>query len=890
MTAHICLSAFPLQASDVDLASLVQLLALADEISLDTTSVRAGQQRRAALQEALQVQEALMQAVQAADAATTRTLVSRARNLTVQTPDLKETVEAAERALVDLERADAERAAAAATAAVAAAHGERTVQAVQAPGLQPLHVSTRPTLPTPPLATERAGEWVAVAEGSRALPCLPLADRVQMLQGGSSLIKVAPAADRWKERDLPRVAKAGRGDGRLDHGIPAARSAQGGFGRLPGLAAAHLCLAMHPHLPCSRAVVPKFIATRANAFTAQVADSKLTRHRFSMKLVQLTSDQRRIVWDDGKKSVELAQVMRISIGHETLTLKRLYASPGGRLSSGGSSAVPDAVSSYHWFSLHTASRSFDFGASKECGSDENETVVLWVLTLQQLIAPRLEPGAVGGSCLALSNAQYQWQRYDAPSKEWPCLICTFNNPPGSPQCHACAAHRPAVTICPCLTPMLQPLVAIGKTLGVPAFADEHAAHLLWFLVQAIEAPLPPPFAWAIRAPAADPTTPHLVMTTTSTPALEDAGHPYLVELRRRAMALLSQLHANGGVPDFSGAFQPPRFVAPLDSPHSSSADGSSYCDTVRDSDLGSWRQPVGERPEGLSQREFEEALAAAALHESQQHQQHQQRQQQQSAPLEEERPGLLDAADVFRHCMAGSVVEVERFLVQGGHADTVYKSAYGWDVGPDWTFTKPADGMTVLNYLATWSDIIGDAAPEIGRLLLRHGAALERDDAQDQWFTPLHNAVANGAAALAAVMLDFQPAAIHMTTGTGQQPLHVLALCQPGQELLTTLEVLLQRRRDASGKTYAADLSFAEPFYGHTALHLHAKEGNAEVCVRLLEAGAPAALNNEAGRTALQEAMADLDQLVREDEPGTIQRRSRLKQTADIMEIAVIAS
>ena len=27
--------------------------------------------------------------------------------------------------------------------------------------------------------------------------------------------------------------------------------------------------------------------------------------------------------------------------------------------------------------------------------------------------------------------------------------------------------------------------------------------------------------------------------------------------------------------------------------------------------------------------------------------------------------------------------------------------------GPDWGFTKPTDGITVLNYVATWTDVIG---------------------------------------------------------------------------------------------------------------------------------------------------------------------------------------
>ena len=70
----------------------------------------------------------------------------------------------------------------------------------------------------------------------------------------------------------------------------------------------------------------------------------------------------------------------------------------------------------------------------------------------------------------------------------------------------------------------------------------------------------------------------------------------------------------------------------------------------------------------------------------------------------------LDAADIFRHCMSGAVGEVRNILTQGGYADTVYKNAYLWDVGPDWQFTRPADGTTVLNYVATWTDVIEPAA------------------------------------------------------------------------------------------------------------------------------------------------------------------------------------
>jgi hypothetical protein len=146
---------------------------------------------------------------------------------------------------------------------------------------------------------------------------------------------------------------------------------------------------------------------------------------------------------------------------------------------------------YHWFSFHTQSRSYDFGVPEDSGDenqtvvplacksahhdaplhfptgDENQTVVLWVLTLQHLLAARLG-GAVNGavnatSFCALSDAQYQWQRYDQPKKEWACMACTFQNRHNSPYCHQCETPRPIVTLCPCLTPLLD-----GEMLQVSA--------------------------------------------------------------------------------------------------------------------------------------------------------------------------------------------------------------------------------------------------------------------------------------------------------------------------------------------------------------------------------------------------------------------------------------
>ena len=58
------------------------------------------------------------------------------------------------------------------------------------------------------------------------------------------------------------------------------------------------------------------------------------------------------------------------------------------------------------------------------------------------------------------------------------------------------------------------------------------------------------------------------------------------------------------------------------------------------------------------------------------------------------------------------------------------KNEYGWKVGPEYMHAKPADGMTILNYLCFRADLIDAAAPEIGRLLVEAGASLERDDEQ----------------------------------------------------------------------------------------------------------------------------------------------------------------
>ena len=134
----------------------------------------------------------------------------------------------------------------------------------------------------------------------------------------------------------------------------------------------------------------------------QVADGKIARSRFAKKFVYLSPDSRCIAWDGGKKMFEISAVLRISVGLESRTLQRLY---------GSGAAADSEIVAYHWFSFHTASRSYDFGA-KDCG-DESKTLLLWVFTVQQLLAPFLPRESVQSACCALSQAHgylYEDQR------------------------------------------------------------------------------------------------------------------------------------------------------------------------------------------------------------------------------------------------------------------------------------------------------------------------------------------------------------------------------------------------------------------------------------------------------------------------------------------------
>jgi len=203
--------------------------------------------------------------------------------------------------------------------------------------------------------------------------------------------------------------------------------------------------------------------------------------------------------------------------------------------------------------------------------------------------------------------------------------------------------------------------------------------------------------------------------------------------------------------------------------------------------------------------------------------------------------------------------------------------------------------MTLLNYVATWSAVIDQdrrgACVDMARLLLRHGADLERDDRQDEWFMPLHNAVRSGAADLADLMLETKPEAIHLGTADARMPLHVLPLCDLAEDRTTTLEVLL-RPRQSGGETVTPQLNFQEFFYGNTPMHIAAKEGQTEVVVELIQVGASPNIKNFAGRTPIEEARAVLDALENDSTRAhsTAIRRSRIAETVSAMEIALIVT
>lgn len=231
-----------LATAEDDLGTLGQLLAQAEEISLDTLPVQRAKARRTTLQEALQLQEALTNAMEASDSASLRAILERSSTVPSPPAELKRLQAAAQQALESFEAQAAARAAAEAQErkraeeeAAAAARAEATARAEAAKAAeeaaaraaanaeaaanadaanaqqlqQAAAVAAANAAATPRgsrslnRALSDEDVWVASTEGGRSLPCQSIASRIQQLQAGCKLIKVAPAKDRWKERGMP---------------------------------------------------------------------------------------------------------------------------------------------------------------------------------------------------------------------------------------------------------------------------------------------------------------------------------------------------------------------------------------------------------------------------------------------------------------------------------------------------------------------------------------------------------------------------------------------------------------------------------------------------------------------------------------------------------------
>ena len=217
------------QASQAtNLATLSQLLQRAEEIALDTPAVRAAQQRRGDLQEGMHLRDSLTQATaQSGSTATLHSLIAKARAHSVQTEELKTAADDAERFVAEREHAELATPAAGGSAAGTVAAAVALVDASASPahaelvqthadanaavdGMQTISISGPPHTTmtseqyTPPPAQSGGEAIVPSPEGERAIPCVHLTMRCKKLQQGTSLIKVAPAFDRWKERAMPR--------------------------------------------------------------------------------------------------------------------------------------------------------------------------------------------------------------------------------------------------------------------------------------------------------------------------------------------------------------------------------------------------------------------------------------------------------------------------------------------------------------------------------------------------------------------------------------------------------------------------------------------------------------------------------------------------------------
>ena len=210
-----------------DLAALGGFLAQAQAINLDTPAVQKARARLEKLQEAARLQEAIATATQQGDAAGVKELIARCRQpATAQTAALSAAVASAESQLREIEanaaaRAQAEqrraeederqRQAQAAEAAAALRRAEAEAAAAAAAAASAPQPGSVQPLSAPAFARAasqgglggRSGGqaedvWVQYKEGGKSWPCVPLAQRVALLQAGCPLIKVVPASSRWK--------------------------------------------------------------------------------------------------------------------------------------------------------------------------------------------------------------------------------------------------------------------------------------------------------------------------------------------------------------------------------------------------------------------------------------------------------------------------------------------------------------------------------------------------------------------------------------------------------------------------------------------------------------------------------------------------------------------
>ena len=210
---------------------------------------------------------------------------------------------------------------------------------------------------------------------------------------------------------------------------------------------------------------------------------------------------------------------------------------------------------------------------------------------------------------------------------------------------------------------------------------------------------------------------------------------------------------------------------------------------------------------------------------------------------------------VYRAILGGSVDGVRRYLEMGGIVDAYYRTEWGWEgVGSEWTWAQPTGGTTPLNYTARMLDVIGDdVAAQITRVLLDAGADPLCDDCLQQWFTPVHNAAANGGPLTVGELLRADRALADATTGEGQTTLFAAALCERPADRRRVVDLLL---------AHGASTAFVEPFRGDTALHEYARRGlHAEVAL-LCDHGADVVAQNNAGHTPCVAGEHALDALL----------------------------